>query len=373
MVGERGLEGRDVLIGPTTSTKSWTPCRGSERDAHRERRQPRRRDRHRRPADRGGRDARGGAPARRCRGLVGATASAVAIAYLWRASQTPTVLDWALCGVMAIAAVYLSSLVDSRTPLLVADDLGVRIRLGDEWRGLPWTRSARSPCTRAAAGSVTGASCYPAQPRPRARGPRRPGPPPRGRGQRCTAPRSPSRWASPPGSPPAGRASPTRSTPSRSAGPRSSRFAPETLPGRKPGKAPKPAKEPKPEKAPKQPKAAGAPEPEARIVTGRSRRLPSSPPGTATSLTPGTTTRHRPPRRPSPRLAADGTADDGAEREPAAVPSCAASSAASARSCRGSPRAAGTTSTRIGPTWTPPHRRAADAADAGQTPPAGAT
>ncbi|HLN75561.1 MAG TPA: hypothetical protein VK204_00870, partial [Nocardioidaceae bacterium] len=71
--------------------------------------------------------------------LIGAAASAVAIAYLWRASQTTTALDWTLCGVMAvIAAYYLVSLVDSRTPLLVADDLGVRIRLGDEWRGLPW-------------------------------------------------------------------------------------------------------------------------------------------------------------------------------------------------------------------------------------------
>ena len=71
--------------------------------------------------------------------LVGAAASAVAIAYLWRASLTMTALDWALCAVMAtVAAVYLASLVDARTPLVVADDLGVRIRLGREWRGLPW-------------------------------------------------------------------------------------------------------------------------------------------------------------------------------------------------------------------------------------------
>jgi len=71
--------------------------------------------------------------------LIGASASAVAIAYLWRASQTMAPLDWALCAVMTvIATVYLAALVDSRTPLLVADDLGVRIRLGSEWRGLPW-------------------------------------------------------------------------------------------------------------------------------------------------------------------------------------------------------------------------------------------
>ena len=71
--------------------------------------------------------------------LIGAAASAVAIAYLWRASQTMAPLDWALCAVMTvIATVYLAALVDSRTPLLVADELGVRIRLGSEWRGLPW-------------------------------------------------------------------------------------------------------------------------------------------------------------------------------------------------------------------------------------------
>lgn len=71
--------------------------------------------------------------------LIGAAASAVAIAYLWRASQTLAPLDWALCAVMtAIATAYLAALVDSRTPLLVADELGVRIRLGTEWRGVPW-------------------------------------------------------------------------------------------------------------------------------------------------------------------------------------------------------------------------------------------
>src|SRR5688572_23785394 len=70
---------------------------------------------------------------------LGAAASAIAIAYLWRASSTGSLLDWALCGVMAaVAAVFLVTVVDARTPLLVADDLGVRIRLGRQWRGLPW-------------------------------------------------------------------------------------------------------------------------------------------------------------------------------------------------------------------------------------------
>ena len=71
--------------------------------------------------------------------LVGATASAVAIAYLSRAVQTAAVLDWVLFAVMGgFAVTYLRAFVDARTPLLVADGQGVRIRLGHTWRGLPW-------------------------------------------------------------------------------------------------------------------------------------------------------------------------------------------------------------------------------------------
>jgi hypothetical protein len=71
--------------------------------------------------------------------LIGAAASAIAIAYLWRASQSGALVDWLLCAVMAVVGTtYLVTLVDSRTPLLVADELGVRIRLGSQWRGLPW-------------------------------------------------------------------------------------------------------------------------------------------------------------------------------------------------------------------------------------------
>ena len=71
--------------------------------------------------------------------VVGAGASAVAIAYLGRATQSGSVLDWALVAAMgSVAAAYLRSFVDARTPLLVADTQGVRIRLGRTWRGLPW-------------------------------------------------------------------------------------------------------------------------------------------------------------------------------------------------------------------------------------------
>jgi cytoskeletal protein RodZ len=71
--------------------------------------------------------------------VIGAAASAIAIAYLWRATASGAALDWALCLVVAgIAVLHLAHLVDARTPLLVADDLGVRIRFRHQWRGLPW-------------------------------------------------------------------------------------------------------------------------------------------------------------------------------------------------------------------------------------------
>lgn len=73
-------------------------------------------------------------------GGVGLTASAVAIAYLARATQSGSVLDWAFVVVMGLLGAYwLVGLVDARTPLLVADVQGIRIRLGRTWRGLPWT------------------------------------------------------------------------------------------------------------------------------------------------------------------------------------------------------------------------------------------
>ncbi|CAM3486715.1 helix-turn-helix domain-containing protein [Nocardioides zeicaulis] len=71
---------------------------------------------------------------------VGLTASAVAIAYLGRATQSGSALDWAFVVVMGLLGAYwLAGLVDARTPLLVADVQGIRIRLGRTWRGLPWT------------------------------------------------------------------------------------------------------------------------------------------------------------------------------------------------------------------------------------------
>jgi cytoskeletal protein RodZ len=70
---------------------------------------------------------------------LGAGASLVAIAYCARAAGSGSVLDWLLVVVLgAIGVINLAALLDARTPLLVADDLGVRLRLGRTWVGLPW-------------------------------------------------------------------------------------------------------------------------------------------------------------------------------------------------------------------------------------------
>ena len=71
---------------------------------------------------------------------VGAVAAAIAIAYLARAAQTGAAFDWILAVVLGLVSVgWLRAFVDARTPLLVADAQGVRIRLGSTWRGLPWS------------------------------------------------------------------------------------------------------------------------------------------------------------------------------------------------------------------------------------------
>jgi hypothetical protein len=71
--------------------------------------------------------------------LVGVVAGAVSAAYLARAVDTGALGDWLVCALMGVVAVaYLAALVDARTPLLVADRQGVRLRLGRSWVGLPW-------------------------------------------------------------------------------------------------------------------------------------------------------------------------------------------------------------------------------------------
>ena len=71
---------------------------------------------------------------------TGVVAGVVAAAYLTRAATGGTTLDWVLALVLAlIALVHAQGVLDARAPLFVADELGVRLRTGKEWRGLPWT------------------------------------------------------------------------------------------------------------------------------------------------------------------------------------------------------------------------------------------
>lgn len=71
--------------------------------------------------------------------LIGAAGAALAIAFLWRAVLTGSVVDGVVCLALAIVAGYqLATFVDARTPLAVADELGVRLRFGGVWRGLTW-------------------------------------------------------------------------------------------------------------------------------------------------------------------------------------------------------------------------------------------
>jgi hypothetical protein len=70
---------------------------------------------------------------------LGAGASLVAVAYLARAIAGGGFLDWALAVALGLIGVAnLAALLDARTPLLVADELGMRLRLGRTWVGLPW-------------------------------------------------------------------------------------------------------------------------------------------------------------------------------------------------------------------------------------------
>ncbi|WP_193611778.1 helix-turn-helix domain-containing protein [Nocardioides lijunqiniae] len=75
---------------------------------------------------------------------LGVAGAVLAIAYLVRAVDSGSALDWSLFAFMTVlGGVYLAALVDARAPLLVADGHGLRIRRGRSWHGLPWTEVER--------------------------------------------------------------------------------------------------------------------------------------------------------------------------------------------------------------------------------------
>ena len=71
--------------------------------------------------------------------ILGVTSSALAIAYLERATDGGfiNVMATLLFGFIGIS--QLLSVLDARIPLVTADMSGIRIRLGREWLGLPWS------------------------------------------------------------------------------------------------------------------------------------------------------------------------------------------------------------------------------------------
>lgn len=70
---------------------------------------------------------------------VGGFAALMTVAFAARAFTGGTTLDWLAFGVLAlVTGIHLASLSDSRAPLLVADEHGVRVRQGAQWRGVAW-------------------------------------------------------------------------------------------------------------------------------------------------------------------------------------------------------------------------------------------
>ena len=70
---------------------------------------------------------------------VALLAGVMTVAWFARALQTGRPLDWGICVVVAaIGLLQLLVVRDSRSPLMVADELGVRVRRGETWSGLRW-------------------------------------------------------------------------------------------------------------------------------------------------------------------------------------------------------------------------------------------
>src|SRR5699024_10064398 len=68
-------------------------------------------------------------------GVVAGLALLIGVAYLLRGSALGTVVGVVLLVVAAVNALGVSA---ARTPVLVADQHGIRLRVGLTWRGLPW-------------------------------------------------------------------------------------------------------------------------------------------------------------------------------------------------------------------------------------------
>ncbi len=71
--------------------------------------------------------------------LVAVIALALATGYLWRFGQTGGGVPLLIGVLLGLVAVFHGlAWGDARTPLLVADETGLRVRLGGDWTGVPW-------------------------------------------------------------------------------------------------------------------------------------------------------------------------------------------------------------------------------------------
>ena len=77
-------------------------------------------------------------------GLVGTCGCMLSAAYVFRAlAGDAEPAAWVIAAVLGLIGVaHLAMFVDARRPVLVADDTGVRVRFGGQWRGLRWEEIA---------------------------------------------------------------------------------------------------------------------------------------------------------------------------------------------------------------------------------------
>ncbi len=70
---------------------------------------------------------------------LGVAAAVVTVAWFSRALLTGSVTDWLVCfAVAAVGVVQLVVVRDSRAPLMLADEHGIRVRRNETWSGLRW-------------------------------------------------------------------------------------------------------------------------------------------------------------------------------------------------------------------------------------------
>jgi transcriptional regulator with XRE-family HTH domain len=72
---------------------------------------------------------------------IAAASTGLTAGYLWRFASSGRPLDLIVGLLLAVIALgHLHAWTDSRRPIFVADDIGVRLRLGSAWTGVAWDR-----------------------------------------------------------------------------------------------------------------------------------------------------------------------------------------------------------------------------------------